>query len=90
MRLRSGLTKFHTPDTNVLFCQADGVYVLIQGENSNPFEALLNKDPASFGNWDQGWMNEASVDEESRPLQNGQEESANVRAIFISSTFLSW
>ncbi|MCI4383470.1 hypothetical protein PGIGA_G00026890 [Pangasianodon gigas] len=48
-----------------------------QGENSNPFEALLNKDPASFGNWDQGWTNKASVDKESKPLQNGQEESAN-------------
>ncbi|XP_026768295.3 tudor domain-containing protein 5 [Pangasianodon hypophthalmus] len=48
-----------------------------QGENSNPFEALLNKDPASFGSWDQGWTNKASVDKESKPLQNGQEESAN-------------
>ncbi|XP_060797328.1 tudor domain-containing protein 5 [Neoarius graeffei] len=48
-----------------------------QGENSDPFETLLNKDSANFGNWDQGWMTKVSVDEESRPLQNGQEEGAN-------------
>ncbi|XP_058256470.1 tudor domain-containing protein 5 isoform X1 [Hemibagrus wyckioides] len=47
-----------------------------QGENSNPFESLLKKDPESFGNWDQGWPNEASADDESKLLQNGQEESA--------------
>ncbi|KAF4083195.1 hypothetical protein AMELA_G00137250 [Ameiurus melas] len=48
-----------------------------QGENSNPFEALLNKDSANFDNWDQGWKNKASVAEESKLLQNGQEKSAN-------------
>lgn len=65
------------------------VYILFQGENSDPFETLLNKDSANFGNWDQGWMTKVSVDEESRPLQNGQEEGANVSAVFISITFLS-
>ncbi|KAK3561934.1 hypothetical protein QTP86_019057 [Hemibagrus guttatus] len=46
------------------------------GETSNPFESLLKKDPESFGNWDQGWTNKASADDESKLLQNGQEESA--------------
>ncbi|XP_017332863.1 tudor domain-containing protein 5 isoform X1 [Ictalurus punctatus] len=52
-----------------------------QGENSNPYEALLNKDSANFDNWDQGRTNKASVDEESKLLQNGQEKSANTNLL---------
>ncbi|KAK3533470.1 hypothetical protein QTP70_023467, partial [Hemibagrus guttatus] len=56
--------------------QQDASKVPSQGETSNPFESLLKKDPESFGNWDQGWTNKASADDESKLLQNGQEESA--------------
>ncbi|XP_047666388.1 tudor domain-containing protein 5 isoform X2 [Tachysurus fulvidraco] len=47
-----------------------------QSENSIPFESLLKNDPECFLNWDEGWTNMASVDEESNRLQNGKGESA--------------
>ncbi|XP_060720498.1 tudor domain-containing protein 5 isoform X1 [Tachysurus vachellii] len=53
-----------------------------QGENSIPFESLLKKDPECFVNWDEGWTNMASVDEESKRLQNGKGESA--KTAFLS------
>lgn len=68
----------------MLFDEAHGAFILIQGENSYPFEALLSKDPASFSNWDQEWMHKVSVDEESKRLQNEQEESTKVRINLIS------
>ncbi|XP_053369485.1 tudor domain-containing protein 5 isoform X1 [Clarias gariepinus] len=52
-----------------------------QGENSYPFEALMNKDPVSFGNWDQQWMNNASANEESKLIQNGPEESSKAELV---------
>lgn len=86
MWLRSGLTEFHRFHANVLLYKTHGAFILIQGENSYPFEALLNKDPASFGNWDEGWTDQVSVNEESNLLQNGQEDSTKVRTIFVLST----
>lgn len=67
------------------FAQLMVAFLLVQGENSYPFEALMNKDPVSFGNWDQQWMNNASANEESKLIQNGPEESSKV-STYISST----
>ncbi|KAF5898559.1 tudor domain-containing protein 5 [Clarias magur] len=52
-----------------------------QGERSCPFEALLNKDPVSFGNWDHELMNDASANEEPKLIQNGPEESAKTALV---------
>ncbi|KAL6469381.1 hypothetical protein MHYP_G00229050 [Metynnis hypsauchen] len=48
-----------------------------QGEKANPFGALLTKDPACLNNWDPGWTDESSADDESKPVLSCQEDTAN-------------
>ncbi|TSK53700.1 Tudor domain-containing protein 5 [Bagarius yarrelli] len=54
---------------------------------SDPFESLLKNDPEILGIWDQGWTNEASAIEESKLVQDGQEESAKT-ALLSPGTFI--
>ncbi|XP_036442878.1 tudor domain-containing protein 5 [Colossoma macropomum] len=54
-----------------------------QGEKANPFGALLTKDPACLNNWDPGWTDKSSADDESKPVLSCQEDTAN--SVLLSS-----
>ncbi|KAL7867157.1 hypothetical protein AOLI_G00149710 [Acnodon oligacanthus] len=54
-----------------------------QGERANPFAALLTKDPACLNNWDPGWTDESSADDESKPVRSCQVDTAN--SVLLSS-----
>ncbi|XP_046714414.1 tudor domain-containing protein 5 isoform X2 [Silurus meridionalis] len=74
----------HSQEMTLLDLPALEFIDVAQGKNSKPLDPLLNKEPASFGNWEQGWRKKANIDDQKPEfLQNGREESATTEVLSI-------
>ncbi|XP_066503389.1 tudor domain-containing protein 5 [Hoplias malabaricus] len=52
------------------------VITVAQCEKANPFGALLSKEAGSLSNWDPGWTDKITADDEVNPVQHCQQDTA--------------